>query len=79
MTTTTAKYRYPSKDDTRPGTFYVGTADLQATVKPMVKSMTLNEGSPGHHLQYSYAMDAPYISDFRLYKCTKTYNFMPSV
>lgn len=59
-----AYYMPSSGDGTTSGTYFIGTADLDAQPLYGLVALTLHEGVPGHHLQTALAfeMDLP---DFR--------------
>ena len=61
----TAYYRSPSIDNTRPGAFYVNMRNLKEHPTYNMEVLTLHEGNPGHHYQISLSQDNPDIPKFR--------------
>ncbi|HEX5630506.1 MAG TPA: DUF885 domain-containing protein [Acidimicrobiia bacterium] len=51
----TAFYFRPAADGSRPGTFFVNTADPTRWGRYEIEAMAYHEGIPGHHLQLSIA------------------------
>jgi len=51
----TAFYFRPAADGSRPGTFFVNTADPTRWGRYEIESMAYHEGIPGHHLQLAIA------------------------
>jgi len=61
-----AGYYYPAPDDgSRPGYFYVNTSDPTSRTTYSMQALAYHEGVPGHHLQFSLAMEAPGRPAFR--------------
>ncbi len=52
-----AYYMPSSGDGTTPGTYFIGTADLDAQPLYPLVALTLHEGVPGHHLQTALAFE----------------------
>ena len=52
-------YYYPAPDDgSRPGYFYVNTNEPTSRSTYTMQALAYHEGVPGHHLQFSLAMEA---------------------
>ncbi len=61
----TAAYYMPSTGDgTTPGSYFIGTGDLDAQPLYGLTALTLHEGVPGHHLQTALAFELD-LPDFR--------------
>lgn len=61
-----AGYYYPAPDDgSRPGYFYVNTSDPTSRTTYTMQALAYHEGVPGHHLQFSLAMEVPGRPAFR--------------
>jgi len=58
-------YQAASEDGTRPGIFYANAYDLKARPKWAMESLSLHEGSPGHHFQISIAREQKDLPRFR--------------
>jgi uncharacterized protein (DUF885 family) len=61
----TAFYFRPAADGSRPGIFFVNTADPTRWGTFEIESMAYHEGIPGHHLQLAIAQELDHIPDFR--------------
>jgi uncharacterized protein (DUF885 family) len=61
----TAFYFRPAADGSRPGIFFVNTADPTRWGTYEIESMAYHEGIPGHHLQLAIAQELDHIPDFR--------------
>ncbi|MEK7252583.1 MAG: DUF885 domain-containing protein [Actinomycetota bacterium] len=61
----TAFYFRPAADGSRPGTFFVNTADPTRWGRYEIESMAYHEGIPGHHLQLAIAGELDNIPEFR--------------
>lgn len=46
-----AYYDAPSKDGTRPGTYWINLANIEANPSYGLQTLTYHEANPGHHLQ----------------------------
>lgn len=61
-----AGYYYPAPEDgSRPGYFYVNTSEPTSRSTYTMQALAYHEGVPGHHLQFSLAMEAPGRPAFR--------------
>jgi uncharacterized protein (DUF885 family) len=58
-------YQAASEDGSRPGIFYANAYDLEARPKWAMESLSLHEGSPGHHFQISIAREQKELPRFR--------------
>jgi uncharacterized protein (DUF885 family) len=61
----TAFYFRPAADGSRPGTFYINTADPTRWGRYEIEAMAYHEGIPGHHLQLAIAQELEDVPDFR--------------
>ena len=64
---TTAYYRPPAADGSRPGIFYANTFNLKARPKYEMEALAINEAVPGHHLQIAIAQELEELPNFRKY------------
>lgn len=60
-----ASYQRPSEDGTRPGVFYVNTANLHARPSWAMMALYLHEAEPGHHYQLALQQELPELPPFR--------------
>ncbi|MBX3725856.1 MAG: DUF885 domain-containing protein [Xanthomonadales bacterium] len=60
-----ASYQRPSEDGTRPGVFYVNTANLHARPSWAMMALYLHEAEPGHHYQLALQQELPELPRFR--------------
>ncbi len=69
----TAFYFPPATDGTRPGTFFVNTADPTRWGRFEIEAMAYHEGIPGHHLQLAIAQELEGIPEFRKHALVTVY------
>ena len=60
-----AYYNQPSRDGSRPGTFYANLFDIKATPKYGMRTLAYHEGVPGHHFQIAIQTELQGIPEFR--------------
>ncbi len=60
-----AYYNKPSRDGSRPGTFYANLFDIKATPKYGMRTLAYHEGVPGHHFQLAIQTELQGIPEFR--------------
>ncbi|MDH3337737.1 MAG: DUF885 domain-containing protein [Gammaproteobacteria bacterium] len=60
-----AYYNGPSRDGSRPGTFYANLFDIKATPKYGMRTLAYHEGVPGHHFQIAIQSELEGIPEFR--------------
>ncbi len=60
-----AYYNKPSRDGSRPGTFYANLFDIKATPRYGMRTLAYHEGVPGHHFQLAIQTELEGIPEFR--------------
>jgi uncharacterized protein (DUF885 family) len=60
-----AFYFRPAADGSRPGTFFVNTADPTRWGHYEIEAMAFHEGIPGHHLQLAISQELDGVPEFR--------------
>jgi len=61
----TAFYFPPALDGSRPGTFFVNTAEPESWGRFEIEAMAFHEAIPGHHLQLAIAQELDDLPEFR--------------
>ncbi len=69
----TAFYYPPAADGSRPGTFFVNTADPTRWQTFEIESMAYHEGIPGHHLQLAISTELEGVPEFRKHASVTAY------
>src|SRR5690606_34730322 len=62
-----AYYFPPAADGSRPGTFFVNTADPSKWATFDIEALAYHEAIPGHHLQLAISSELEGIPEFRKY------------
>ncbi len=70
----TAFYFRPADDGSRPGIFFVNTADPTRWGRFEIESMSFHEGIPGHHLQIAIAQELEDVPKFRTHAWVPAYS-----
>lgn len=72
-----AFYLAGSQDGSRPGTFYVNTYKFEKRPNYEMRSLSLHEAIPGHHLQASIAIENEALPSFRRFLEDRRYYKVP--
>ena len=62
---TIAYYRQPAIDGSRPGQYYLNTAEPETRPRYELEALTYHESIPGHHLQIAIGQELPHLPEFR--------------
>lgn len=62
-----AFYQSPSKDGSRPGTYYANLYNMQDMPTYQMEALAYHEGIPGHHMQRTIAQELDGIPEFQKY------------
>ena len=62
-----AFYQSPSKDGSRPGTYYANLYNMKDMPTYQMEALAYHEGIPGHHMQRSIAQELDGIPEFQKY------------
>lgn len=62
-----AFYQSPSRDGSRPGTYYANLYNMADMPKYQMEALAYHEGIPGHHMQRAIAQELEGIPDFQKY------------
>jgi uncharacterized protein (DUF885 family) len=62
-----AFYQSPSKDGSRPGTYYANLFNMQDMPSYQMEALAYHEGIPGHHMQRAIAQELEGIPEFQKY------------
>lgn len=68
-----AFYFPPAVDGSRPGMFFVNTADPRQWARYEVEALAYHEGIPGHHLQLAIAQELEGVPEFRKHTLITVY------
>jgi uncharacterized protein (DUF885 family) len=63
----TAFYRRPAPDGSRPGIYYINQQNMNAVQKHIMNSLAYHEGAPGHHFQLAIQQELEGIPELRKY------------
>lgn len=62
-----AFYQSPSKDGSRPGTYYANLYNMQDMPSYQMEALAYHEGIPGHHMQRAISQELEGIPEFQKY------------
>ena len=62
-----AFYQSPSKDGSRPGTYYANLYSMKDMPTYQMEALAYHEGIPGHHMQRAIAQELEGVPDFQKY------------
>lgn len=69
-----AYYFRPAVDGSRPGMFFINTAEPSSWGRFQIEAMAYHEGIPGHHLQLAIAQELPDVPMFRKHAWIPAYS-----
>ena len=68
-----AYYFPPATDGTRPGTYFINTADPEGASRTEAESIAFHEAIPGHHLQISISQELDGLPEFQRHDGATSY------
>ncbi len=68
-----AYYFPPAPDGSRPGTYFINTADPQSSSRTEAESIAFHEAVPGHHLQIAISQELDGIPEFQRHEGSTAY------
>jgi uncharacterized protein (DUF885 family) len=68
-----AFYQSPSKDGSRPGTYYANLFDMNSMPTYQMEALAYHEGIPGHHMQRAITQELEGIPEFQKYASFTAY------
>ena len=68
-----AFYQSPSKDGSRPGTYYANLFDMNSMPTYQMEALAYHEGIPGHHMQRAITQELDGIPEFQKYASFTAY------
>ncbi len=68
-----AYYFPPAVDGTRPGTYFINTADPEQSSRTEAESIAFHEAIPGHHLQIAISQELDDLPDFQRHDGATSY------
>ncbi len=68
-----AYYFPPAPDGSRPGTYFINTADPQTSSRTEAESIAFHEAIPGHHLQIAISQELEGIPEFQRHEGSTAY------
>ena len=68
-----AYYFPPAPDGSRPGTYFINTADPQGSSRTEAESIAFHEAIPGHHLQIAISQELDDLPEFQRHEGSTAY------